>query len=118
VASSGFHESVDGGETFKDVPWGGDNHDIWIDPKNPDHFALTNDGGLMITTVHGRGFHRVSLVYRIDPYGIVPLKLATLSPGLWSVWNWGCSYTIVSLSFSPGCPAFTRSWAISCRNSA
>lgn len=61
VASSGFHESVDGGETFKDVPWGGDNHDIWIDPKNPDHFALTNDGGLMITTVHGRGFHRVSL---------------------------------------------------------
>ncbi|HKV29140.1 MAG TPA: hypothetical protein VJN90_12790 [Candidatus Acidoferrales bacterium] len=61
VASSGFHESVDGGETFKDVPWGGDNHDIWVDPKNPDHFALTNDGGLMITTVHGRGFHRVSL---------------------------------------------------------
>ena len=22
------------------------------------------------------GFHRVSLVYRIDPYGVVPLKLA------------------------------------------
>ncbi|MGH9710082.1 MAG: VPS10 domain-containing protein, partial [Candidatus Acidiferrales bacterium] len=61
VASSGFHESVDGGETFKDVPWGGDNHDIWVDPKNPDHFVLTNDGGLMITTMHGRGFHRVSL---------------------------------------------------------
>jgi len=61
VANSGFHESVDGGETFKDVPWGGDNHDIWVDPKNPNRFALTNDGGLMITTVHGRGFHRVTL---------------------------------------------------------
>jgi hypothetical protein len=22
------------------------------------------------------GFHRVSLVYRLDPYGVVPLKLA------------------------------------------
>jgi hypothetical protein len=22
------------------------------------------------------GYHRVSLVYRIDPYGVVPLKLA------------------------------------------
>jgi photosystem II stability/assembly factor-like uncharacterized protein len=61
VANSGFYESLDGGETFNEVPWGGDNHDIWIDPKNPDRFALTNDGGLLITTVHGRGFNRVTL---------------------------------------------------------
>jgi hypothetical protein len=26
------------------------------------------------------GFHRVSLVYRIDPYGEVPLKLAAVDP--------------------------------------
>ncbi len=25
------------------------------------------------------GFHRVSLVYRVDPYGVVPLKLASTS---------------------------------------
>jgi len=43
------------------VPWGGDNHDIWIDPLNPDRFVITDDGGLNITTVHGRGFHRVQL---------------------------------------------------------
>ena len=61
IANSSFFRSMDGGKSFTEVPWGGDNHDIWIDPKNPDHFALTNDGGLMITTVHGRGFHRVSL---------------------------------------------------------
>jgi photosystem II stability/assembly factor-like uncharacterized protein len=61
IANSGFYESLDGGENFQEVPWGGDNHDIWIDPKNPDRFALTNDGGLIITTVHGRGFHRVTL---------------------------------------------------------
>ncbi|MGB7023333.1 MAG: hypothetical protein WBD73_05990 [Candidatus Acidiferrales bacterium] len=61
IANSGFYESIDGGETFKEVPWGGDNHDIWVDPKNPNRFALTNDGGLLITTAHGRGFNRVTL---------------------------------------------------------
>lgn len=61
IANSGFYESIDGGETFKEVPWGGDNHDIWVDPKNPDRFALTNDGGILLTTAHGRGFNRVSL---------------------------------------------------------
>ena len=61
IANSGFYDSLDGGENFQEVPWGGDNHDIWIDPKNPDRFALTNDAGLIITTVHGRGFHRVTL---------------------------------------------------------
>jgi photosystem II stability/assembly factor-like uncharacterized protein len=61
VSNSGFHVSLDGGETFRDVPWGGDNHDIWIDPTNPDRFVITDDAGLNITTVHGRGFHRVAL---------------------------------------------------------
>ncbi|MGA8939520.1 MAG: hypothetical protein WB439_10180 [Acidobacteriaceae bacterium] len=61
LANSGFHVSLDGGETFREVPWGGDNHDIWMDPKNPDHFAITFDGGLAITTVNGKGFHNVTL---------------------------------------------------------
>lgn len=61
IANSAFFQSLDGGENFNEVPWGGDNHDIWIDPTNPNHFALTNDAGVMITTVHGRGFHRVQL---------------------------------------------------------
>ena len=61
VANSSFLESLDGGETFKEVPWGGDNHDIWIDPLNPDRFVITDDAGLSITTVHGRGFHHVTL---------------------------------------------------------
>ena len=66
IANSGFYESIDGGETFKEVPWGGDNHDIWVDPKNPDRFALTNDGGILLTTAHGRGFNRVTLAHRPD----------------------------------------------------
>jgi photosystem II stability/assembly factor-like uncharacterized protein len=61
VSNSSFLHSLDGGETFYTVPWGGDNHDIWIDPTNPDRFAISDDGGINITTVHGRGFHRVQL---------------------------------------------------------
>jgi photosystem II stability/assembly factor-like uncharacterized protein len=61
VASSGFHVSTDGGLTFPEVRWGGDNHDIWMDPKDPDHFAISFDGGLAITTNGGKAMHNVSL---------------------------------------------------------
>ena len=61
VANSSFHQSLDSGENFHEVRWGGDTHDIWVDPLNPDRFAITDDGGMVITTVHGRGFHRVTL---------------------------------------------------------
>ncbi len=61
VANSSFHQSLDWGESFHEVRWGGDTHDIWIDPANPDRFVITDDGGMIITTVHGRGFHRVTL---------------------------------------------------------
>ncbi|MGC1305217.1 MAG: hypothetical protein WA840_22845 [Caulobacteraceae bacterium] len=61
VSSSNFHVSDDGGKTFEITHWGGDNHDIWMDPKDPDHFAITYDGGLDITTVGGKGWHKVGL---------------------------------------------------------
>jgi photosystem II stability/assembly factor-like uncharacterized protein len=61
VANSSFHQSLDWGESFHEVRWGGDTHDIWVDPVNPDRFVISDDGGMIITTVHGRGFHRVTL---------------------------------------------------------
>lgn len=61
VANSSFFRSRDGGKTFEEVPWGGDNHDIWIDPKNPNHFGLTNDASARLTTDHGKTFQAVSL---------------------------------------------------------
>jgi photosystem II stability/assembly factor-like uncharacterized protein len=61
VANSSFYRSTDGGKNFEDVPWGGDNHDIWIDPKNPNHFGLTNDLGARLTTDHGKSFQAVAL---------------------------------------------------------
>jgi photosystem II stability/assembly factor-like uncharacterized protein len=53
IASSTFFQSTDGGKTFNDRPWGGDNHDIWWDPLNADHFGITYDAGARVTTSHG-----------------------------------------------------------------
>ena len=42
-----MYKSVDGGETFDitiTVPHG-DNHDLWIDPNNPQRMCNSNDGG-------------------------------------------------------------------------
>jgi hypothetical protein len=54
VSNSSFFQSTDGGHTFSSVNWGGDNHDIWWDSKDPDRFAITHDAGITLTTQHGR----------------------------------------------------------------
>jgi photosystem II stability/assembly factor-like uncharacterized protein len=61
ISNSSFFQSVDGGQTFRSVNWGGDNHDIWWDPKDPDRFAITHDAGITLTTQHGRSDRRVQL---------------------------------------------------------
>jgi photosystem II stability/assembly factor-like uncharacterized protein len=76
IANSSFHQSLDGGLNFQEVRWGGDTHDIWVDPANPDRFVITDDAGMIITTVHGRGFHRVQLpigqMYHVDVDNQIP----------------------------------------------
>lgn len=61
VASNGFYVSGDGGKTFQQVPWGGDNHDIWIDPRNPKRMMISADWGPYISTTGGRNWHHVWL---------------------------------------------------------
>jgi photosystem II stability/assembly factor-like uncharacterized protein len=62
IANSSFHRSNDGGLTFPLSGGGcGDCHDIWMDPKNPDHWIATGDSGMGITTNHGQSFTSVSL---------------------------------------------------------
>jgi photosystem II stability/assembly factor-like uncharacterized protein len=50
-----FHKSVDGGKTFKVVQGiaHSDHHGMWIDPKNPKHLVLGNDGGLDVSYDQG-----------------------------------------------------------------
>jgi photosystem II stability/assembly factor-like uncharacterized protein len=61
VADSSFWVSTDGGQNFNTRPWGGDTHDIWIDPTNADRFVITDDGGMTIVLQHGRITNRVTL---------------------------------------------------------
>ncbi len=61
VANSSFHQSVDGGKSFRTMPWGGDTHDIWIDPGDADRILVTDDGGMFMTTDHGKTSRRITL---------------------------------------------------------
>jgi photosystem II stability/assembly factor-like uncharacterized protein len=43
-------KSIDGGRTFTQVTTPhGDNHDLWIDPRNPQRMIEGNDGGACVT---------------------------------------------------------------------
>ena len=52
-------ESSDGGVTFGTNIGSGthsDHHALWINPEDPDHMILGNDGGLYVTRDHGRSW--------------------------------------------------------------
>jgi len=50
VLDVGAFRSTDGGKTFTVIhPPHGDNHALWIDPMNPNHMILGNDGGVTIS---------------------------------------------------------------------
>ncbi len=48
-------KSPDGGKTWSNLePPHGDNHDMWINPDNPDLFIQSNDGGANVTHNGGK----------------------------------------------------------------
>ncbi|NUM31420.1 MAG: glycosyl hydrolase [Bacteroidetes bacterium] len=46
VLNVAYHKSIDGGKTFT-TEWAqhADNHDMWINPENPEMMIIGNDGG-------------------------------------------------------------------------
>ena len=54
-----FFKSTDGGRTFNKikVPHG-DNHGLWIDPKNPKRMIASDDGGVTVTLDGGKSWTR------------------------------------------------------------
>ena len=50
VMATSYFKSVNGGKSWKRMSSPhGDNHDMWINPENPDLFIQANDGGANVT---------------------------------------------------------------------
>ncbi|MDM9630607.1 WD40/YVTN/BNR-like repeat-containing protein [Robiginitalea aurantiaca] len=53
--ATGYYKSEDGGKTWNRLnPPHGDNHDMWVNPENPDLFIQSNDGGANVTHNGGK----------------------------------------------------------------
>ena len=75
-------KSIDGGKTFnfvKGIPHG-DNHDLWIDPKNPKRMIGADDGGVNISTDGGETWFApplpISQFYHVSADNRVPFHVA------------------------------------------
>src|SRR5689334_10520814 len=66
-----FYKSTDGGKTFQTmrVPHG-DNHDIWISPKDGQVMIQSNDGGANISTDGGRTWSSQNNQPTAEIYGV------------------------------------------------
>lgn len=55
VGDEGWFKSTDGGKTFRTSPVPhGDNHDVWINPRNSQYMIQGNDGGANVSLDGGR----------------------------------------------------------------
>ncbi|MDX1627258.1 MAG: hypothetical protein R3345_01090 [Fulvivirga sp.] len=55
VLATGYYKSEDGGKRWRRMSSPhGDNHDMWINPENPDLFIQSNDGGANVTHNGGK----------------------------------------------------------------
>ncbi len=55
VGDEGWFQSTDAGATFHSMPVPhGDNHDVWINPKNSEYMIQANDGGANVSLDGGR----------------------------------------------------------------
>ncbi|HVS20636.1 MAG TPA: hypothetical protein VHD88_02245, partial [Pyrinomonadaceae bacterium] len=82
--TAGYAVSLDGGETtrgggggggFAGSP-GGDNHDIWIDPTDPNRMAVANDSGVSLSVNRGRTWQRIQFpngqIYHVTTDNQIP----------------------------------------------
>ena len=87
--TASFSKSIDGGRTITPLPGrpapgqdmqpGGDHHDIWIDPTNPDRQIVAHDQGLSITVNRGKTWYRQRLknaqIYHVTVDNEIPYNV-------------------------------------------
>jgi photosystem II stability/assembly factor-like uncharacterized protein len=81
--TAALSRSYDGGLTYVthqgvERP-GGDYHDLWIDPENPDRLVIGNDQGVHISLNRGASYHRIELpisqMYHVTVDNAVPYNV-------------------------------------------
>ncbi|MFD2100530.1 VPS10 domain-containing protein [Flagellimonas iocasae] len=81
VLNAPVTKSIDGGKTFTPVPTPhGDNHDLWIHPKNNQVMINSNDGGSNISNNGGKSWstqqnQATSQFYRVITDNLVPYNV-------------------------------------------
>lgn len=81
VLNAPVTKSIDGGKTFSPVPTPhGDNHDLWIHPKNNQIMINSNDGGANISNNGGKSWssqqnQATSQFYRVITDNLVPYNV-------------------------------------------
>ncbi|HEY6549320.1 MAG TPA: glycosyl hydrolase, partial [Vicinamibacteria bacterium] len=86
-------KTVDGGKTVKHSPGyrHGDNHDLWIDPKDPRRMILANDGGVEISVNAGESWRAawlpISQFYHVATDNSVPYKVSGAMQDLGTAWG-------------------------------
>lgn len=81
VLSTRFHTSTDGGLTFKSERGAHvDYHDMWINPKNPNHVALASDGGVRISLNGAKSWSSLynqptAQIYRVSADNAYPFNI-------------------------------------------
>ena len=86
--TASFSKSIDGGKTINVLPRavggadmapGGDHHDIWIDPTNPNRQIVAHDQGLSITVNRGKTWYRQRLknaqIYHVTVDNEIPYNV-------------------------------------------
>jgi len=108
VTNLGMWKSTDGGSSFTEIMTPhGDNHDLWIDPANPQRMIEGNDGGACVTFNGGLTWSSVynqmtAQFYRIDvdnqyPYRVYGTQQDNTSISVPSAAVWGGSHSGIIL---------------------
>ena len=79
--AEGFYKSTDAGNTFRNFPTPhGDNHDMWINPRNDSIMIQANDGGANVSLNGGRSWSTqynqpTAEIYQVYTDSQVPYRL-------------------------------------------
>ena len=112
--NTGLYKSIDGGKTFDitiQVPHG-DNHDLWIDPNNPERMINSNDGGGNVTINGGKTWTEQNFVttqlYHVMTTSDVPYHVAGAQQD-------NSTVAVPSDGWGPSTSSRSKSWMVLCR---